>query len=174
VSEGLNEVVVKRDDQFHGFRYDHEPLDCVGFDGTVYPWAFPISNFQPRAGLVHLPPDWHGTFATRGALICSFVPRVVDFHPEAIPCPYPHASVDCDEILFYVEGNFISRKGIGPGSISHHPMGLAHGPHPGAYEKSIGLQRTEELAVMMDTFEALTPTEAALGIEDEGYHQTFL
>ncbi|HEY0094539.1 MAG TPA: homogentisate 1,2-dioxygenase, partial [Archangium sp.] len=132
--EGIRDLVVKRGDRFHGFEYQHSPLDVVGWDGTVYPWAFPILNFQPRAGLVHLPPTWHGTFATRGALICSFVPRMVDFHPEAIPCPYPHSSVDCDEFLFYCRGNFTSRRGVGPGSVSFHPMGVAHGPHPGAYE----------------------------------------
>ena len=116
----------------------HAPLDVVGWDGAVYPWAFPILNFRPRVGLTHLPPTVHGTFATRGALICSFVPRPLDFHPQAIPCPYPHASVDCDEIIFYAGGNFTSRKGVGVGSFSHHPAGVVHGPHPGAYEESIG------------------------------------
>ncbi|MEM7674980.1 MAG: homogentisate 1,2-dioxygenase [Myxococcota bacterium] len=172
--EGIREVVVKRGGAFHGFAYDHAPLDVVGFDGTVYPWAFPILNFQPRAGLVHLPPTWHGTFAARGALVCSFVPRVVDFHPEAIPCPYPHASVDCDEFLFYCRGNFTSRRGIGPGSVSFHPAGIAHGPHPGAYEASIGHTRTDELAVMLDTFKPLVPTDAARAIEDEHYQNTFI
>ncbi len=175
--EGIREVVVKRalgeGANFHGFRYDHSPLDVVGFDGTVYPWAFPILNFQPRAGLVHLPPDWHGTFKARGALICSFVPRAVDFHPDSIPCPYPHSSVDCDEILFYCRGNFTSRKGVGPGSVSHHPMGIAHGPHPGSYEASIGHRETTELAVMLDTFKALKPTPEALGVEDMAYHESF-
>ncbi len=171
--EGLREVVIKRSGAFHGFEYEHSPLDVVGFDGTVYPWVFPILNFQPRAGLVHLPPTWHGTFAARGALICSFVPRVVDFHPEAIPCPYPHASVDCDEFLFYGRGNFTSRRGVGPGSVSFHPAGIAHGPHPGAYEASIGSTRTDELAVMIDTFRPLVVTPAAVGIEDPGYQDTF-
>ena len=129
--------------------------------------------FQPRAGLVHLPPDWHGTFSTRGGLICSFVPRTVDFHPEAIPCPYPHSSVDCDEFLFYCRGNFISRRGIGPGSISHHPMGVPHGPHPGAYEGSIGHKTTTEQAVMVDTFKPMRPTTAALTVEDADYHDSF-
>jgi homogentisate 1,2-dioxygenase len=172
--EGIRDVVVRRDGRFHGFRYEHSPFDVVGWDGTIYPWVFPILNFQPRAGLVHLPPTWHGTFAARGALICSFVPRVVDFHPEAIPCPYPHASVDCDEFIFYCDGNFTSRKGVGPGSISHHPYGVGHGPHPGSYEKSIGSKDTNELAVMLDTFLPLHPTEAALGIEDANYHESFI
>lgn len=168
----LRTLVVKRE-QFTAFELPHSPLDVVGWDGTVYPWAFPILNFQPRAGLVHLPPTWHGTFQTRGALICSFVPRVVDFHPEAIPCPYPHSSVDCDEILFYCDGNFTSRRGVGPGSISHHPMGVPHGPHPGAYERSIGTSRTDELAVMLDTFKPLQPTAFAMGVEDAAYHESF-
>jgi homogentisate 1,2-dioxygenase len=172
--EGIFEVVVKRNHEFHAFAYDQSPLDVVGWDGTVYPWVFPILNFQPRAGQVHLPPDWHGTFATRGALICSFVPRVVDFHPNAIPCPYPHSSVDCDEMLFYVSGNFTSRKGVGPGSISYHPAGIAHGPHPGAYEASVGTKRTDELAVMMDTFKTLKVAASAVSIEDPDYMESFL
>jgi homogentisate 1,2-dioxygenase len=172
--EQIRDVMVKRQDAFTALHYEHNPLDVVGWDGTVYPWVFPILNFQPRAGLVHLPPDWHGTFATRGALICSFVPRVVDFHEDAIPCPYPHASVDCDELLFYVSGNFTSRKGVGPGSISYHPMGMPHGPHPGAYEASIGTKRTDELAVMLDTFGPLNVTDKALGIEDPNYMASFI
>ena len=172
--EGIRDRLVKRNGRFHGFREQHSPLDVVGWDGTVYPWAFPILNFQPRAGLVHLPPTWHGTFAARGALICSFVPRMVDFHPEAIPCPYPHNSVDVDEFLFYVRGNFTSRRGVGPGSISHHPAGVAHGPHPGAYEGSIGHRETNELAVMLDVLLPLHATKDALGVEDEGYQDSFI
>jgi homogentisate 1,2-dioxygenase len=172
--EGIRELCVKKNGAFHGFAYDASPLDVVGWDGSVYPWAFPILNFQPRAGLVHLPPSWHGTFGARGALICSFVPRLVDFHPEAIPCPYPHSSVDCDEFLFYCRGNFTSRRGIAPGSISHHPAGIAHGPHPGAYEGSIGQRETNELAVMLDTFHPLRATTAAPGIEDKDYQESFV
>jgi homogentisate 1,2-dioxygenase len=174
MDEKLRELVVKRGDVFHGFVWDHSPLDVVGWDGAVYPFAFPILAFQPRAGLVHLPPTWHGTFAARGALICSFVPRMTDFHPEAIPCPYPHSSVDCDEVLFYARGNFTSRRGVGPGSISYHPAGIAHGPHPGAYEGSIGARDTNELAVMLDTFLPLSPTAAALSVEDRNYQESFV
>jgi homogentisate 1,2-dioxygenase len=174
VDEGIRELAVKRENGFHGFRYDHSPLDVVGWDGTVYPWAFPILNFQPRAGLVHLPPTWHGTFGARGALICSFVPRAVDFHPEAIPCPYPHSSYDCDEILFYSRGNFTSRRGVAPGSVSHHPAGIPHGPHPGAYEASIGHRETSELAVMMDVVRPLRATPSALAIEDPNYQESFI
>ena len=121
-----------------------------------------------------MPPTWHGTFGTRGALICSFVPRVTDFHPEAIPCPYPHSSPGCDEFLFYVRGQFTSRKGVGPGSISVHPAGIPHGPHPGAYEASIGTKETSELAVMLDTTRPLRPTADAVRIEDPSYQDSFL
>lgn len=174
IDEGIRTLVVKRSDRFHGFSTPHSVLDVVGWDGAMWPFAFPISNFQPRAGLVHLPPSWHGNFATRGALICSFVPRTVDFHPEAIPCPYPHSSVDVDEFLFYVEGNFTSRRGVGPGSMSFHPAGLPHGPHPGAYEASIGHRTTNELAVMLDCELPLRPTELAFAIEDPGYQASFI
>ncbi len=173
VDEQLRRLDVKRSGQLTGFEYDDSPLDVVGWDGTVYPWAFPIEAFQPRVSSVHLPPTWHGTFATRGALVCSFVPRLVDWAPDAIPCPYPHSSVDCDEAIFYVRGNFTSRKGVGPASISYHPAGIAHGPHPGSYEGSIGAGRTDEMAVMLDTFLPLAPTAAALGIEDADYHDSF-
>ena len=172
--EGIRDFIVRRGGVWHGFVLEDSPLDVVGWDGTVYPWAFPILNFQPRVSSVHLPPTWHGTFAARGALICSFVPRLVDFHPEAIPCPYPHSSTHCDEILFYCAGNFTSRRGVGPGSISHHPMGLPHGPHPGSYENSIGSTRTDELAVMADTYAPLAATPAALGIEDANYQDSFV
>lgn len=172
--EGIRHLLVKRDGGFHGFKSRHNPLDVVGWDGTIWPWAFPILKFQARAGLTHLPPTWHGTFATPGALICSFVPRKVDWHPDAIPCPYPHSSVDIDEVLFYCKGNFTSRKGVGPGSLSHHPPGLAHGPHPGAYEGSVGHEWTDELAVMLDCAKPLRATAAAQGVEDLDYDRSFL
>jgi homogentisate 1,2-dioxygenase len=171
--ENVRDLVAKRGGAFHGFRFDHSPLDVVGWDGAVYPWAFPILRFQPRTGLVHLPPIVHGTFGTRGALICSFVPRPLDFHTDAIPCPYPHSSVDCDEFIFYCAGDFTSRRGVGPGSISHHPAGVIHGPHPGAYEGSIGARATNELAVMLDTGRPLSSTAACRAIEDAGYHASF-
>ncbi len=174
MDEGIRALVVKREGRFTGYQLKHSPLDVVGWDGACYPFGFSIVDFQPRAGLVHLPPTWHGTFAARGALICSFVPRALDFHPEAIPCPYPHNSVDCDEFIFYCHGNFTSRRGISAGSISHHPYGIPHGPHPGAYEGSLGVRHTDELAVMIDTYQALHPTEAALGIEDDDYHHSFI
>jgi homogentisate 1,2-dioxygenase len=172
--EGIRQIIVRRQGRWHGFTLDDSPLDVVGWDGTVYPWAFPILAFQPRVSSVHLPPTWHGTFATKGALICSFVPRPLDFAPDAIPCPYPHSSTHCDEILFYADGNFISRRGVGPASISHHPMGVPHGPHPGAYEASIGASKSDELAVMLDTYAPLQTTAAAVAVEDPGYQDSFI
>ncbi len=174
MDEGIRELLVKRGGAFHGFSVEASPLDVVGWDGALYPFAFPILNFQPRAGLVHLPPTWHGTFALPGALVCSFVPRPLDFHPEAVPCPYPHASVDVDEVLFYVRGEFTSRRGVGAGSISHHPAGVMHGPHPGAYEGSIGVRTTSELAVMLDCARPLEATSDAVAIEDPGYEASFV
>jgi homogentisate 1,2-dioxygenase len=173
LDEGIRETVVKARDAFFGFRYRHSPLDVVGWDGAVYPFAFPILAFQPRVGQVHLPPPVHATFEAAGALICSFVPRLLDFHPRANPCPYPHASVDIDEVLFYANQSFGSRRGIEEGSLSHHPAGIPHGPHPGAYESAPGQTRTEELAVMLDCRAPLAPTSDALSIEDSAYHASF-
>jgi homogentisate 1,2-dioxygenase len=168
------EVLVKRSQHLSSQIYAHSPFDVLGWDGQLWPFAFPIRNFQPKTGLVHLPPTVHANFAGGGFLVCSFVPRLVDYHPQSIPCPYPHSSVDCDEFLFYVEGNFTSRKGIGPGSISLHPAGLPHGPHPGTYEASIGSRETNEMAVMVDTFKPLLPTLRAQGIEEPGYQQSWM
>jgi homogentisate 1,2-dioxygenase len=170
---GPKRVVVKKDDAFVERFPAASPFDVVGWDGTVWPFAFPILAYQPRTGLVHLPPTIHSTFAARGALICSFVPRVTDTHPDAIPCPYPHTSVDCDEVIYYVRGNFTSRRGVGPKAVSLHPAGVPHGPHPGAYEGSIGTKRADELAVMMDTFLPLRLTPEALSLEDPAYHDSW-
>lgn len=173
LDEGIRELVVKRGGAFHGFRLEASPLDVIGWDGALYPFALPMLSFQPRVGLVHLPPTVHGTFALRGALVCSFVPRPLDFHPEAVPCPYPHASVDVDEVIFYARGAFTSRRGVGAGSISHHPAGVMHGPHPGAYEGSLGARATDELAVMLDCHAPLEATHDALAVEDPGYEASF-
>ena len=174
LDEGIRELVVRRGGQHHGLRAQHSPLDVVGWDGTVYPWAFPIEAFQPRVSSVHLPPTWHGTFAARGALICSFVPRPLDFAPDAVPCPYPHSSVDVDEVLYYVSGSFGSRSGVGPGSLSLHPAGIPHGPHPGRYEASLGAKQTDELAVMLDCHAPLKRSTLARAIEDAAYDSSFL
>jgi homogentisate 1,2-dioxygenase len=167
-------LVLKRGQRLTEFEQAHDPFDLIGWDGVVWPFAFPIRAYQPKTGLVHLPPTIHITFAGHGFVICSFVPRVVDFHERAIPCPYPHSSPSCDELLFYVDGNFTSRKGVGRGSISLHPTGLPHGPHPGMYEASIGSTRTSELAVMVDTFSPLLPTDHARQIEDPDYNQSWV
>jgi homogentisate 1,2-dioxygenase len=163
-------LVVQSGGRLTAFDLSNDPFDMVGWDGQLWPFAFPILAFQPKTSSIHLPPTIHTTFAGEGYVVCSFVPRVVDFGEGAIPCPYPHSSPDCDEILFYVEGNFTSRKGVGPGSISLHPRGLPHGPHPGTYEASIGTTRTDELAVMVDTFKPLVPTRHAEAIEDRQYN----
>jgi homogentisate 1,2-dioxygenase len=167
-------LIVQNGGSLTAFELSNDPFDVVGWDGQVWPFVFPILAFQPKTGLVHLPPTIHTTFAGEGYVVCSFVPRVVDFADNAIPCPYPHSSPDCDEILFYVEGNFTSRKGVGPNSMTLHPRGLPHGPHPGTYEASIGTNRTDELAVMIDTFRPLLPTAFAGAIEDPGYNQSWV
>lgn len=168
------ELVTKMNDELTVHRYKHFPLDVAGWDGLVYPVAFNIRDFQPKTGLVHLPPTIHTTFAGDGFVICSFVPRHTDFHENAIPCPYAHASVDMDEIMYYVGGSFASRKGIEPESISLHPQGISHGPHPGTYEASIGSRKTEELAVMCDAYAPFKLTTVAAEIEDADYHKTWV
>ncbi len=173
IQEGPRELIVKKGGEFTRYALEQPAMDVVGWDGFVYPWAFNIEKYQPKTGLVHLPPTIHTTFASSGFLVCSFVPRVTDTHPDAIPCPYPHSSVDCDEMILYLRGNFTSRRGVGPGAISLHPAGIAHGPHPGAYEASIGSKRTDELAVMMDTYAPLLPTAQAASLEDTGYHESW-
>jgi homogentisate 1,2-dioxygenase len=171
--EGVRDLVVKRRGTWHGFRLEHSPLDVVGWDGAVYPFAFPILAFSPRVGQVHLPPPVHATFEAPGVLVCSFVPRPLDFHPQANPVPYPHSSVDVDEVLFYANDAFTSRQGIAAGSLSHHPAGIAHGPHPGAYEHEPPAAFTREIAVMLDCSAPLDPTPSALRVEDPGYHASF-
>lgn len=171
-------LVVKAGDELTVHKYRHFPLDVVGWDGLVYPVAFSIHDYQPKTGLVHLPPTIHTTFAGEDFVICSFVPRQVDYYERgevrAIPCPYAHASVDMDEILYYVEGNFTSRKGIASESISLHPLGVTHGPHPGTYERSIGTRRTDELAVMCDAYTPFRLTTIAASVEDRGYHTSWV
>ena len=172
--EAPHEMVVKRSGGVTLHRYQHFPFDVAGWDGIIYPVAFNIADYQPKTGLVHLPPTIHVTFASPKFVVCSFVPRKVDYHPEAVPCPYAHANVDMDEILYYVEGNFTSRKGIEEESISLHPAGITHGPHPGTYEKSIGTTRTDEIAVMIDCYPPFRLTTAAAGIDDPEYHLSWV
>jgi homogentisate 1,2-dioxygenase len=162
-------IRVKKKGMMYGLHYAHHPFDVVGWDGCCYPFALSIHNFEPITGRVHQPPPVHQTFDARNFVICSFVPRIYDYHPNAIPAPYNHSNIDSDEVLYYVDGDFMSRKHVTRGMITLHPAGIPHGPHPGAVEKSIGQKETKELAVMVDTFHPLQPTRQALSIENPGY-----
>ncbi len=171
---GEFEVRVKTRGQITRFIYDYHPLDVVGWDGHLWPFAFNIADFEPITGRVHQPPPVHQTFDGPGFVLCSFVPRLFDYHPLSIPAPYNHSNVDSDEVLYYVDGNFMSRKGIERASFTVHPNGIPHGPHPGTYEGSIGKEKTEELAVMVDTFRPLQVTRFALDLEDPKYPYSWL
>jgi homogentisate 1,2-dioxygenase len=166
-------LLVKQYDGINELVLDHHPFDVVGWDGYFYPWAFNIMDFEPIVGRVHQPPPVHQTFQGDGFVVCSFCPRPYDFHPEAVPAPYNHSNVDSDEVLYYASSEFMSRKGIEFGSITHHPDGLPHGPHPGRAEASIGAKYTNELAVMMDTFRPLKVALPALPIEDPNYYRSW-
>ncbi len=165
------DVIVRSRHGLTRFTYAHHPFDVVGWDGSAWPWRFSIHDFEPITGRVHQPPPVHQTFAGPGFVVCSFVPRKLDYHERAIPAPYNHANVDSDEVLFYCEGSFTSRQGsgIGPGSISLHPAGFVHGPQPGSVERSLGVEATEELAVMLDTFRPLLLGEGARACDDPDY-----
>jgi len=167
-------IKVKKQGQLHHLVYASHPFDVVGWDGYNYPYGFSIHNFEPITGRVHQPPPVHQTFETSAFVVCSFVPRLYDYHPQSIPAPYNHSNIDSDEVLYYVDGDFMSRKNIDKGYISLHPAGIPHGPHPGTYEASIGKSKTEELAVMIDTFRPLKLTKAALDIDDGKYYQSWL
>lgn len=162
-------VRAKKKGMMYGLHYGTHPFDVVGWDGCCYPFAFSIHDFEPITGRVHQPPPVHQTFEAHNFVICSFVPRLYDYHPDAIPAPYNHSNIDSDEVLYYVDGDFMSRKHVTRGMITLHPAGIPHGPHPGAVEKSIGAKETKELAVMIDTFHPLQLTKAALDIENQGY-----
>jgi homogentisate 1,2-dioxygenase len=162
-------IKTKKRGILYGLHYHHHPFDVVGWDGCCYPYAFSIHDFEPITGRVHQPPPVHQTFEAHNFVVCSFVPRLFDYHPDAIPAPYNHSNIDSDEVLYYVDGDFMSRKHVTRGMINLHPGGIPHGPHPGAVQKSIGAKQTNELAVMIDTFHPLQLTTAALQIENEGY-----
>ncbi len=170
---GEFEVRIKARNSVHSYMYDYHPCDIVGWDGCYYPYVFNVDDFAPIVGKLHMPPPIHQTFEGHNFVICSFCPRLLDFHPEAIPVPYNHSNLDSDEVLYYVEGNYKARKGIDVGSVSLHPQGIAHGPHPGTVEKSLGATHTDELAVMCDTFRPLYPTRAALGLDDAAYPESW-
>ncbi|MFU8844728.1 MAG: homogentisate 1,2-dioxygenase [Bacteroidales bacterium] len=167
-------VLIKRDNMIFPYHYATHPFDLIGWDGFHYPYALSIHEFEPITGRVHQPPPVHQTFEAHNFVMCAFVPRLYDYHPLAIPAPYNHSNVDSDEVLYYVDGDFMSRKHVEQGMITLHPIGIPHGPHPGAVEKSIGQKETRELAVMVDTFKPLKITKEALKIEDRGYYRSWV
>ena len=167
-------IKIKKQNEIIEMIYASHPFDVVGYDGFNYPYAFSIHDFEPITGRIHQPPPVHQTFETSALVVCSFVPRLYDYHPKSIPAPYNHSNIDSDEVLYYVDGDFMSRNDVKPGHISLHPAGIPHGPHPGAMERSIGLVDTKELAVMVDTFKPLAVTEEALKIADINYYKSWL
>ena len=174
VADTRMEVEVKLQHGIQTYGYQHHPFDIVGWDGYYFPYIFNINDFMPIIGKIHQPPPVHQTFQAHGIVLCSFVPRPFDYHDQSVPAPYAHSNVDSDEIIYYVEGNFMSRKGIDEQSISYHPMGLPHGPQPGKIEESLGAKETNELAVMIDTFKPLNMTKAALSVDDEDYPYSWI
>ena len=174
VDDSPIDVEVKLRHGIQTYGYQHHPFDIVGWDGYYFPYIFNINDFMPITGKIHQPPPVHQTFQANGFVICSFVPRPFDYHDQSVPAPYAHSNVDSDEIIYYVEGNFMSRKGIDEQSISYHPMGLPHGPQPGKIEESLGAKETNELAIMIDTFKPLNMTEAALNVDDEDYPYSWI
>jgi homogentisate 1,2-dioxygenase len=165
---------IKKQGRLYELHYPTHPFDVVGWDGYNYPYGFSIHNFEPITGRIHQPPPVHQTFETRGFVVCSFCPRMYDYHPESIPAPYNHSNIDSDEVIYYVDGDFMSRNNIEKGHITLHPGGIPHGPAPGAYERSIGQRETAELAVMIDTFRPLSLTREALSLDDGKYYTSWL
>jgi homogentisate 1,2-dioxygenase len=165
---------IRKENTMHELVYASHPFDVVGWDGYNYPYAFSIHDFEPITGRVHQPPPVHQTFEAHNFVVCSFCPRLYDYHPKSIPAPYNHSNIDSDEVLYYVDGDFMSRNHVEKGFMSLHPGGIPHGPHPGAYERSIGQKETLELAVMVDTFRPLKLTQTALDIALDGYAQSWL
>ena len=167
------ELKIRIESGIQAYTLRNHPFDIVGWDGSYYPWKLNINDFEPITGSIHQPPPVHQTFESKGFVVCSFVSRLFDYHPEAIPSPYPHSNVDSDEVIFYSMGDFMSRKGIEEESITFHPAGITHGPHPGKYEGSIGKTKTEELAVMIDTFKPLKRVEGLESFEDKEYFKSW-
>jgi homogentisate 1,2-dioxygenase len=167
-------ILIKKQGMIFPYTYATHPFDAIGWDGYHYPYIFSIHNFEPITGRVHQPPPVHQTFSGAGFVVCSFCPRKYDYHPKAIPAPYNHSNIDSDEILYYVDGDFMSRNNIERGQITLHPGGIPHGPHPGAAERSIGIEDTAELAVMIDPYKPFQITQQALDIEDPGYYLSWL
>jgi homogentisate 1,2-dioxygenase len=174
ISGGSIQVKVRLIQGIQSYEYQHHPFDVVGWDGYFYPWVFNVNDFMPITGKVHQPPPVHQVFEAPGLVICNFVPRLFDYHPEAVPAPYAHSNVDSDEILYYVSGDFMSRKGMEAGSITYHPAGLPHGPQPGKIEASLDLNEANEIAVMIDTFKPLKITTNVIEIDDSHYPLSWL
>ncbi len=172
--KGEFDLMIKKNGLIYPYVYENHPFDLIGWDGYNYPYAISIFDFEPITGRVHLPPPIHQQFEGTNFVICSFVPRMYDYHPEAIPAPYHHSNIDSDELLYYVDGDFMSRNNIKKGQITLHPGGITHGPHPGAIERSVGKTRTEEMAVMIDPFNPVKITKEALEIEVDGYYKSWL
>lgn len=171
---GEFEVMIKKQGILYHYIYGTHPFDAIGWDGYQYPYAFNIHNFEPITGRLHMPPPIHQTFEGNNFVVCSFVPRLYDYHPFAIPAPYHHSNIDSDEVLYYVDGDFMSRNNIEKGQITLHPGGIPHGPHPGAIERSIGKKETNEMAVMIDPFKPLMITEEALKLEVKDYYKSWI
>jgi homogentisate 1,2-dioxygenase len=167
-------VLIKKQDQLFRYHLAHHPFDLIGWDGFVYPYAFSIHDFEPITGRIHQPPPVHQTFEAHNFVVCSFCPRLFDYHPRSIPAPYNHSNIDSDEVLYYVDGDFMSRKNVEKGMFTLHPAGIPHGPQPGMAEKSIGATQTHELAVMVDTFRPLQLTQEAIELELPDYHLSWL
>ena len=167
-------VRTKKKGVLYNIHYAGHPFDVVGWDGCCYPYAFSIHDFEPITGWVHQPPPVHQSFEANNYVVCSFVPRLYDYHPLSIPAPYNHSNIDSDELLYYVDGDFMSRKNVTRGMLTLHPAGIPHGPHPGTVKKSIGAKETKELAVMVDTFHPLMLTKQAIEIENEGYTESWI
>lgn len=172
--EGEFDIFIKKKGNIFPYQYANHPFDVVGWDGHHYPYTFSIFNFEPITGRIHMPPPVHQTFESANFVVCSFVPRLYDYHPLAIPAPYHHSNIDSDELLYYVDGDFMSRNNIQSGQITLHPGGIPHGPHPGAIERSIGKTHTEELAVMIDPFQPVMITEEAMKIDVKDYYKSWL
>jgi homogentisate 1,2-dioxygenase len=165
---------IRKQQHIHTLVYGSHPFDVIGWDGYNYPYAFSIHDFEPITGRIHQPPPVHQTFEAHNFVVCSFCPRLYDYHPKSIPAPYNHSNIDSDEVLYYVDGDFMSRNHVEKGYISLHPGGIPHGPHPGAAERSIGQKETAELAVMVDTFRPLKVTREATQINDDTYKTSWL
>jgi len=173
-SKSETELIIKDGERSVKYVLANHPFDVVGWDGMVYPFTFNADDFEPITGTVHQPPPIHQTFQASGFVVCTFAPRMLDTHPMAIKVPYAHSNVESDEVLYYVRGQFGSRRGVEVGSITLHPHGIPHGPHPGTIRASESMTRTDELAVMVDTFRPLMVAEDAVTLDDPKYPFTWL